>query len=413
MKHLLDYIFEALSDESIEKLNDAGVTDDNVEDIVKIIKKHTKSQLNDETLQKYKKFFENHGLWNLNWGRNNSAVKAFINLFAENDKVDLLTQIIVNDVDGNTDAEPNTISVHKLGEKGNIFDYCKGWTDEAKIIATWVNSRSAAAGPCELLLKFILKESEEGKSGDVSLHVEESDHSEEMEVKATTLNKSKSGKNETGGHAAGQKGGIKLPEEIYKYLNKNLFEIEDDKPENLTYFQKESGVNTFNELIKSKNIDIEKLSTGLVDALWYQYNIENNANIIDVNIKKAKENLYKAVQDIINKLGVYKDAFEGFKSQQLYNIVGCVQLYLYSLIEGFDYLFVVYMDKTIEIDEPQSKLDNSKVESNHGKYFCVKDCNVEKSPLLDFENILGNLKFKALENTNHGRAGKIILINQK
>lgn len=374
MKHLLDYIFEALSDEAIKKLNDAGVNNDNVDDIIKILKKHTNKQLDDTTVEKYKNFFIKHGIWELNWGRKNTATKAFVNLFDEYDHLNVLADIVEND---------GVVSINDVKETGNIFkDYCENFDEEAKTIASWTNSRSANAGPCELLLKFIIKEANSSKSGDVTIHKDE-----EMEVKASTLSGNTSG---SGGHAAGQKGKIKNTAAIYQYINTNLFDIETDinEAEKLRYFQNKDGVKEFNDIISDKGLSIEEVTRGIVDALCNQYN-KGDLNTI--------EELYNSAIKLAKKIS--KDG-KFNSSPELFNLVGCIQLYLYSIVEEFDYFFAVLVDKNVDNESDKN-----------GLYFCVKNCKDKDSGLLDFDKVLSYIKFGGLDSTtsSQGRTGKIYI----
>ena len=95
------------------------------------------------------------------------------------------------------------------------------------------------------------------------------------------------------------------------------------------------------------------------------------------------------------------DKKNGFKSaNDLYNLVGCIQLYLYSQVEQFDYFFAILIDKNI---------DNESVDN--GKYWCVKNCNTDETDLLNFDKVLSHLQFKCLDSTtsSQGRTGKIII----
>ena len=91
----------------------------------------------------------------------------------------------------------------------------------------------------------------------------------------------------------------------------------------------------------------------------------------------------------------------GFSSTvDLWNLVGCIQLYLYSVVENFDYFFAVLIDKNVE----NESVDN-------GFYMCVKNCKDSNSDLLNFNKILNYLSFKGLESpvSSFGRTGKIII----
>lgn len=390
MISLKDYTFEkmfineVLTDKGIKKLTQFlksanGLYDENIDEYITVLSKYAqKSGIKQDD---FNTFFNVHGISELNWGRNNSATKQFIELFSENDHLDILCDIVKNN---------GAKSINDISETGNIFkDYCAGWEDEAKTIASWTNSRSANAGPCEMLLKFMLKEGNSRSVGDVGID------DDEMEVKAATLK----GKSGSGGHAAGQKGSIKKAASIYWYLNNNLFNMEttNSEAESLKYFQNNDGLKDFNEKLKNNKLlnDIEKISNGIVDALMFQYDfisVDGNNKKLR-NVEKLRESAVKYCKE--------KMTSNGFSSTtDLWNLVGCIQLYLYSVIEDFDYFFAVLIDKNVENESP-----------NNGFYMCVKNCKDSNSDLLNFNKILNYLSFKSLDSTvsSQGRTGKIII----
>ena len=379
MKHFNEYFFESLSKESIKKL-EQYISDENVDEYIKLLKRHvSKSGIKEDD---YTVFFDKHGISELNWGRKNSAVKQFVNLFSEEDHLDILTKIVKDD---------GVVSINDIKETGNIFkDYCSEFSEEAKIIASWTNSKSANAGPCELLLKFIIKEANSKKTGDVTIH-----NDEEMEVKASTLKGKSSG---SGGHAAGQRGKIRNTWAVYYYLNNNVFNIETSTSEadKLKYFQNKDGVQELNNVIKDKGLSIEEVTNGIVDALCFQYNFITNENDVK-NELKTKDKLYKAALNIAKSISKNN---EFNSSNDVFNLVGCIQLYLYSQIEGFDYFFAVLVDKNIDNES-----------DNNGFYFCVKNCQDDNSELLNFDKILSYIRFGGLDSTtsSQGRTGKIYI----
>ena len=379
MKHFNEYFFESLSKESIKKL-EQYISDENVDEYIKLLKRHaSKSGIKEDD---YTVFFDKHGISELNWGRKNSAVKQFVNLFSEEDHLDILTKIVKDD---------GVVSIDDIKETGNIFkDYCSEFSEEAKIIASWTNSKSANAGPCELLLKFIIKEANSKKTGDVTIH-----NDEEMEVKASTLKGKSSG---SGGHAAGQRGKIRNTWAVYYYLNNNVFNIETSNSEadKLKYFQNKDGVQELNNIIKDKGLSIEEVTNGIVDALCFQYNFITNENDVK-NELKTKDKLYKAALNIAKSISKNN---EFNSSNDVFNLVGCIQLYLYSQIEGFDYFFAVLVDKNIDNES-----------DNNGFYFCVKNCQDDNSELLNFDKILSYIRFGGLDSTtsSQGRTGKIYI----
>lgn len=379
MKHFNEYFFESLSKESIKKL-EQYISDENIDEYIKLLKRHaSKSGIKEDD---YTVFFDKHGISELNWGRKNSAVKQFVNLFSEEDHLDILTKIVKDD---------GVVSIDDIKETGNIFkDYCSEFSEEAKIIASWTNSKSANAGPCELLLKFIIKEANSKKTGDVTIH-----NDEEMEVKASTLKGKSSG---SGGHAAGQRGKIRNTWAVYYYLNNNVFNIETSNSEadKLKYFQNKDGVQELNNVIKDKGLSIEEVTNGIVDALCFQYNFITNENDVK-NELKTKDKLYKAALNIAKSISKNN---EFNSSNDVFNLVGCIQLYLYSQIEGFDYFFAVLVDKNIDNES-----------DNNGFYFCVKNCQDDNSELLNFDKILSYIRFGGLDSTtsSQGRTGKIYI----
>lgn len=380
MKALKNSLNEALSNANMAQIK-TYINDENFDEYFKIIQRNSKLIGLKDNNNAYDKFFEDHGLTKLNFGRNKSAKDAFISLFSENDKLNVLTEIVNNN---------GILSINNLSENGNIFELCKingnDFSDEAKIIATWINSTSASAGPCEMLLKFILKEGYTGKMGDVSIRP-----SEEMEVKASTI-----GKNASGGHAAGQKGnnGVKIRGawSIYLYLNKYLFNIEGNKEaDDAQYFQNKNGFAKFVKLLHDNNLDDKKsaefVTKTLVDAICFQYNYitnEENAKNTLPNI----QSLYDAALTFYNK--------NDLDIKNILNLVGSIQLYLYSQIEQFNYFFCVLIDKN----------GNA---TNSGNYWFVKNCGVS---LLNFDTVTNNINFGVLDSptSSQGRTGKMFFV---
>lgn len=397
MKHLREYFFEALSAENIKKLEEY-ITDDNVDDVIKMYIRHSnKSSIEGEL---YTNFFNLHGLNKLNWGRKNDAFKQFKDLFAENDHLDIFKKIIQNN---------GIVNIDDLKEEGNIFkDYCGdneelnpcgNFIEEAKTIASWTNSSSANAGPAEILLKFILKEGRTADKGDVAIAVDENEPKAEeaMEVKSTTLSK-----NPSGGHAAGQTGNIRNSWSIYWFLDNKLFKLKtlSTDADKLQYFRNAKvGLKDFNQKIKDANIeDLHIISDGIVNALCYQYRfIQNETADKPENLNgydKLKEQAYQLCNKIYDKNNGFINA------NDLYNLVGCIQLYLYSQVEQFDYFFAILIDKNIDNES-----------ADNGKYWCIKNCSTDDTDLLDFNKVLSHLQFKSLDSTtsSQGRTGKIII----
>lgn len=383
MKSLIQHINESnLNIESF--LKDNNIT---IDDAIKILTKYAKKE--NIQLEELEDFFELHGISQLNWGRRNNAVKQFINLFNEDDNLDVLLEVVKND---------GIISVDDLNESGNIFDLCKinnkDFSEEAKVIATWVNQTSSASGPGEILLKFILKEAGIKQGCDVFIRPDKT-----MEVKSCTISEGKAG---SGGHPAGQKGfdGLKIRGAwaIYKYLNEHLFninrDIENSEADNSFYFQNNSGFDRFITLIRDYNLentteDREFLIKTLVDAICFQYNFISNKPDAKNKLNSINK-LYDASIKYYNNVLQDNFTFDNMK-----NLIGCIQLYLYSKVENFDYLFFFQVDKFGDSE-------------NSGNYILFKDC--EKS-LLDFENVTEYIYFGSLDNptSTQGRSGKMFL----
>ena len=396
MKHFKEYFLEALSAENIKKLEEY-INDDNVDDVIKMYVRHSNKSSIEGKL--YTDFFDLHGLSKLNWGRKNSAFKQFKELFAENDHLDIFKKIIQNN---------GIVNINDLKQEGNLFkDYCGdneklnpcgNFIEEAKTIASWTNSGSANVGPGEILLKFILKEGRTGDKGDVAIAVDENDPNpkEEMEVKAATL-----AKNASGGHAAGQTGKIRNAWSIYWFLDNKLFNLGtlSTDADKLEYFQNKNGLKDFNQKIKDANIkDPRVISDGIVNALCYQYRFIQSENSDKPENLKGYDILKEQAYQLCNKI---YDKNNGFTSaNDLYDLVGCIQLYLYSQVEQFDYFFAILIDKNIDNES-----------ADNGKYWCVNNCKKDDTTLLNFDEVLMHLKFKSLDSTTttQGRTGKIII----
>jgi hypothetical protein len=78
------------------------------------------------------------------------------------------------------------------------------------------------------------------------------------------------------------------------------------------------------------------------------------------------------------------------------NLVGSIQLYLYSQIEQFDYFFCVLIDKN----------GNA---TNSGNYWFVKNC---ETSLLNFDTVTNNINFGVLDSptSSQGRTGKMYFV---
>ena len=86
MKKLKEYFLEALSAENIKKLEEY-INDDNINDVINMLVNHSnKASIKGK---EYEDFFDLHGLSKLNWGRKNSALAQFTNVFSDNGHLDI------------------------------------------------------------------------------------------------------------------------------------------------------------------------------------------------------------------------------------------------------------------------------------------------------------------------------------
>ena len=392
MISLYDFITEKLSDKQINTIL-TFIDDNNYNDILTLLKRYqTKSSINTD---KFTEFFNKHGISQLNWGRKTTAVQQFMNLFDENNNLMVLNSIVEND---------GVISVLDLPQTGNIYDYCKvvvnnkkvSFKTEAQEIATWVNGQSANAGPAEMLLKFILHEGTTGKSGDVFIR-DNNNTEEEMEVKASTVGS----KTPSGGHAAGQKGTIRKTWSIYYFLDKFLFNIDttNSEADKKRYFQNGNGCSQFIEM--SKDIDIETVAEKIVDSLCFQYNFISN-DIIEKNTYDTYNNIVEK-NTVPNRNKIIEQTVKLLKNDFSYdnikNIIGVIQLYLYSIVEQFEYFIGILV----------AKEDSEKHKDSEGNYVLFKCPKNRQSELLEFSNVLKYFSFGALDSTTstQGRTGKI------
>lgn len=401
MKALRSFILEAIQELSPKQQKEllSVVNGDNFDEIINLIKKYLyRASI---TPDDFKEFFDRHGLSKLQWGRSGSAVKQFVQLFDENNKLSVLKAIIEND---------GVISINdekKFKQSGNIYDFCKievngklvSFVEEAQEIATWTNSGSASTGPAEILLKFILKEGGTGAVGDVLIRDNDDNYEsgEEMEVKAATV----SSKAPSGGHAAGQRGKIRQAWSIYWYLDKHLFNLPTTPTEadHIQYFQNKNksdkSCDQFIQTIKDNKIDDKTVVEKIVEAIAYQYRFITHEGKRDADSPSKTTDIPNKDQLIENGLKVIKP---GINYETLKNLVGCIQLYFYSIVEGFQYFIGVLV----------AKENVEKHSANEGKYVLFKtDDNANQ--LLDFEGVLKHIYFGQLDSpiSPQGRTGKI------
>jgi len=314
--------------------------------------------------------------------------KYILKLFTKNNHESILKKII------NDYFAKKSLSIDDLETTGNIFnDFCKGWENEAKELASLTYKATANVGPYEVLLKFLLQEAGSGQSGDIEIS-----SNKEFEVKCMTWNKS----GKSGGHLAGQKayGDSKIRKSwsIYMYLNENLFHLEkynNKLADKAAYFQNNTGFKNFIKLCEVNKLSNSDIAKGLVNSLCFQYNYITNDRDKDGNMS----NIPSLSSTIIEEL--YKQTEEKLKTiselsfQDMKNIIGCIQFNLYSFIENFDYIFIGFLSDQINKQE------------QNGKYFFYKKDSTKD--IVNFNVITDNLYFGPLETTDQGRTGKIYL----
>jgi hypothetical protein len=378
MIHLQEYFFESLSKENVKKIEEY-INNDNVDEVIKILDKHFNNSLTDEDFKVFENILHTKKQFNkLVWPRKSSAVEYFSKLF--DDKLDIFKNII---------KEEGTISIKELPEHGNLFNYCKGFIDEAKTISSLTfplgNTNS---GRFEILLKLILKEGYTGNKGDVSIKGSKGG----MEVKCHSKTKGNNG-----GRPFGQGPHYMKPWRIYQWLNKYLFKIGDDNDaaDKSSYFQTNSDIKEFIE--KTKDKDIDEVIKNIVNAVLYQYGlkiIKDDKKLLEPLTEKYYDQIIKSSKEYIN------GKFE--KDYQITSLVECIQLCCYSIIEGFDYFIIPYID----VNEP----DDNELR-NSGKYFLIKDCQNINSILYNFTKINDYIKFRNVGGSTDDRhkAGEMFL----
>lgn len=332
MKSLLQFIHEATITDLENLLKDNDIS---IDDAITTILRH-QSRKRAQDLTEFNDFFERHGLNNLNWGRRNNAVKQFINCFAEDNKLDILSEIVEND---------GVVSIDDIKTTGNIFDLCEGFKEEAKIICSWINGKNRPSGPGEILLNFLIKDATSPEEGDISIN------GKLMEVKSNTININfKTGqKTRSGGIPVGQKGDIRKSWAVYSYLHTALTNktYKSGYFDSFNYFQNNKGFNEFNIFLQSLNIsDTRKITDTITDAFLYQYKFIGNENertnkISDYQIEKLKDEVFKQLNPLFNEDNTIKD------ETAFINVIGAIQLYLYSVIEEFSYFMCLLYDKDI------------------------------------------------------------------
>lgn len=362
-----------LSEKNIKELN-KFIDNDNFKDILKLIKEYKLlTYINDKQNcdNKFIKFFNEHGLLTLNWGDDDNTLTKFVHLFNKYNDLHILNNII--DLNGFT-------TIENLNTIGNIFDVCYSFKKEVKSLINWKNVGQGAIGSCEILLKFILFGAYTPTKGDVGIKT--NNINKIIEVKTITST--------SGPRLSGQVGGIKEPWYIYYALNNTIFNTDTSVKyaQQCLYFAKKksnSGLTLFYDTFKKSNIDDEQLIIGILDAILYQYNFAD----LDIKNKKIINKHIDNYNDLKNNvLYFFRKNNNKINIELILDIIGSIQLYCYSQVEKFDYLFFIYSD------------NNSK---NDGKYFLLKGIH-------DFININKNisiLKFGPIEKNARGKTGKI------
>lgn len=381
MKSLTQFINEATITDLEKLLKDNNIS---INDAYKTILRYNSRQ-DAKRLPEFDNFFTQHGLSNLNWGRRNNAVNQFINIFSEDDKLDILTDIVKNN---------GVISIDDLQKSGNIFELCKGFEEEAKTICSWVNGKNRPSGAGEILLKFLIKEASGPAEGDILIK-----DKYPLEVKAHTINKTKykSG-SKSGGQACGQRGDIRKAWSVYSYLYTTLTGkiYKDGYFDTFTYFQNKTGFKQFNSFLKTLDIkDIRIITDTLTEAFLYQYRFIGDENI---NSLKLPNNKIEELKDeVFEQLNLLFNADNTINDETKFiNIIGAIQLFLYSAVEEFKYFMCLLYDKRTENET-----------ENNGKYVLLTS-----DELLDFDEVLKYISFSsfaASATKTEGRAGKIFL----
>lgn len=332
-------------------------------------------------------YLKSHGLDNVDFGRNRTPSDVMIDIFGGNGNLNILKGII-----GNGKENDGVISVGELATQNsnNIFDIAKrcrfgDWSDEAITLARMTNPKgSAAVGMFEILLQFMLKGGYNPDKGDVG--VKEVDDAtgtlgdgKTMEIKAISKSVGKNGKPSTsGGHVAGQSGNIGQAKTIYQYIDINAFGIKKSSGSGREYLQNQEGFNNMLSLFDQSGMDETDFLAIVFDAIVHQYGLENKIS--------SFKDLRNQFVEYIRSYGI--DSMEVF-----FDAVGAVQLYLYFIIEKFDYILCVYIDKR-EVDDES------------GNFLLLTRNDLNKYSI---EDTLKNLSFGKLdsETSTQGRTGKM------
>jgi phosphopantetheinyl transferase (holo-ACP synthase) len=377
-----------------------------------------KKYVNGKTsLENFEEFLIEHGLANLSIG-NRKLSDEIKEIFDSKNNTVILKDTIIE--------HGGAISIDQLinNPEGNIFDnFCEGWEDSARELCCLRPGKSVIVGSGEVFLNILIKGASSRNEGDLII-----EHTHPFEVKSIT---SKNDVYKSGPHSAGRKGRIRLAWELYAYMNTYMFNngaITDNAAAKLAYFQNNDGLKKFNnKLVKSclqkyaaENYDdvIRAISNTFVDAIFYQYGFIHKRNCINrfKRFIKSAVNEYDVIdnaqmsnlsgeytiREAVNKIfraSINQDT--GFSNMSIIlDVLGAVQLYLYSQIEKFEYIIFLCLDE-----------DTSKITSKNGKYLFIYGCTAEgeENPLTNIEKIIDKLQFKALDMPMHtlGKTGKI------
>lgn len=391
MKRIIEYINENLSSENLSKLSDY-VNDENFESLFNEIKKASirlKTRIksdsdkskDEKNLEKnyFKKFFINHGLTNKAFNGKPNLGHRIADIFVDNEEVDEFNKVILNSKYENG----GLISFDELSKdkEGNIFDICKDFKKSAKEILNInnVTAHNRNVGKCEILLKFILsdKATIKGK-GDVSL-----ENDINIEVK---------------GFTPGKKGGAINPssieslshtsKEFLKWLNYSNLEYTGKGAEKKKdgdkiggqFLGSENANKALEKLVNTENnegktiTDVDFLLENFVKAYAFQYMVGLNSENVDkiLSIIKKYNDEEKIIKLEDDKISI---------SKSLTDMIGLIQLYLYSVVEEFNYIFVINQEKG-----NYSLLEINK-RNNSGKI----------TSFTDYKDILNFVKFDAPE----------------
>ena len=369
-------ILETLSKANIEKLSDY-LDDSNFDKYFPKIRSLLSSESDD--IEK-NKFWNRGSLNNIAYNRHVKVNHKIIKIFYRAGLIKELEYII------NNDGIISSDELYNKNQKGNLIDIIvkKLNTDKKdeikdiiKDISIMKPSRAGVSlGNCEILLRFILKDSIEISKGDVSLKDNKS-----LEVKCF---RNENNKESSGFSPKGQFDMKSLKDSIKEMCKKLPIKEENRKSvyEKDTEYTLGSKNNRLYELfnkegiltVEGDNIKIinkEKFIDALILIQSELYNIDtyDNITLYDSIEKLLKNETYKIseIKKMVN------------------NIFMCLQLYFYVLKEKNDYIILIYFNND-RLDS-SDKITESKSNFN---YIMFKE-----EDLLDFENVLKYINIKS------------------